>query len=65
MAKATQWGAIVMPPVPAFYHRPQTIDDIVTQTVGRALDLFGLDLHVVKRWKEGEQPAPASGRQIV
>ena len=68
MAKATQWGAIVMPPVPAFYHRPKTLDDIVTQTVGRALDLFGLDLHVVKRWKEGEEPTPAASgtdRQIV
>ena len=45
-------GAIVMPPVPAFYHRPKTIDDLVNQTVGRALDLFGFDLGMVKRWGE-------------
>ncbi len=52
MDQATRNGAIVMPPVPGFYHRPRTIDDIVTQTVGRALDLFGIDAQVVKRWKE-------------
>lgn len=52
MAQATRNGAIVMPPVPAFYHRPKTVDDIVTQTVGRALDLFGIDAKIVKRWKD-------------
>lgn len=57
MQQATLNGAIIMPPVPAFYHRPKTIDDIVNQTVGRALDLFGIELPLVKRWKE-EQPAP-------
>jgi len=55
MANVSEMGAIVMPPVPAFYHRPKTIDDIVNQTVGRALDLFGLDPGLVKRW--GEDPA--------
>jgi 4-hydroxy-3-polyprenylbenzoate decarboxylase len=52
MDQATRNGAIIMPPVPAFYSRPQTIDDIVTQTVGRALDLFDIHLPIVKRWKE-------------
>jgi 4-hydroxy-3-polyprenylbenzoate decarboxylase len=51
MTAATENGAIVMPPVPAFYHRPKTIDDIVDQTVGRALDLFDIDAKVVKRWR--------------
>jgi len=51
MAQVTRNGAIVMPPVPAFYHRPASVDDIVTQTVGRALDLFGIDVGI-KRWKE-------------
>jgi flavin prenyltransferase len=37
--------------VPAFYHRPRTIDDIVNQTVGRALDLFDIDAGIVKRWR--------------
>jgi 4-hydroxy-3-polyprenylbenzoate decarboxylase len=56
MANVSEMGAIVMPPVPAFYHRPKTIDDIVNQTVGRALDLFGFDFGMVKRWGEdGEE----------
>jgi flavin prenyltransferase len=53
---ATENGAIIMPPVPAFYHRPQTIDDVVNQTVGRCLDLFDIDSGLVKRW----QPDPAA-----
>jgi 4-hydroxy-3-polyprenylbenzoate decarboxylase len=62
MAQATRNGAIVMPPVPAFYSRPQTIDDLVMQTVGRALDLFGIDAHIVKRWTESA-PAATAGKQ--
>jgi 4-hydroxy-3-polyprenylbenzoate decarboxylase len=54
MQQATLNGAVIMPPVPAFYHRPQTLDDIVNQTVGRALDLFDINLPVVKRWKDEE-----------
>lgn len=50
MERATLNGAIVMPPVPAFYHQPKSIDDIVNQSVGRALDLFGIDVKVVRRW---------------
>ncbi|MBD9488064.1 UbiX family flavin prenyltransferase [Ensifer sp. ENS11] len=52
MVSVTEMGAIVMPPVPAFYSRPETVDDIIDHTVGRALDLFDLDVGVVKRWKE-------------
>jgi len=59
MAQATRNGAIVMPPVPGFYHRPRSVDDIVTQTVGRALDLFGIDARVVKRWQD-DDPAQAT-----
>ncbi|WP_188582900.1 UbiX family flavin prenyltransferase [Azorhizobium oxalatiphilum] len=50
MAQATRNGAIIMPPVPAFYHRPKTLDDMVNQTVARALDLFDISLPIVKRW---------------
>jgi 4-hydroxy-3-polyprenylbenzoate decarboxylase len=50
MATITEMGAIVMPPVPAFYAAPKTIDDIVNHTVGRALDLFGLDTGLSVRW---------------
>ena len=52
MARASDNGAIVMPPVPAFYHRPETVAEIVDQTVGRALDLFGIEVGLVKRWTE-------------
>jgi len=57
MDQATRSGAIVMPPVPAFYHRPKTLDDIVDQTVGRALDLFDIDSRVVRRWQDPD-PRP-------
>src|SRR6516165_7251834 len=52
MAAVTEMGAIVMPPVPAFYPRPKTIEDIVNHTVGRALDLFGIGNELVSRWGE-------------
>jgi 4-hydroxy-3-polyprenylbenzoate decarboxylase len=57
MDQATRNGAVIMPPVPAFYSRPQTVDDIVTQTVGRALDLFDLDTPGTARWAGGRRPA--------
>ena len=50
MAAATENGAIIFPPVPAFYTRPDTVGDIVDHTVGRVLDLFGLDAGLVQRW---------------
>jgi 4-hydroxy-3-polyprenylbenzoate decarboxylase len=56
MAQATRNGAIIMPPVPAFYTHPKTIEEIVDQTVGRALDLFGIETEIVKRWG-GEAPS--------
>lgn len=55
LQQVTQSGAIVMPPVPGFYARPRTLDDIVNQTVGRALDLFDIDAGVVRRWTEEEK----------
>jgi 4-hydroxy-3-polyprenylbenzoate decarboxylase len=57
LQQVTQNGAIVMPPVPGFYARPRTVDDIVNQTVGRALDLFEIDAGVVRRWTEEEKTA--------
>lgn len=52
MVAATEMGAIIMPPVPAFYPMPTTIDELVDHTVGRALDLFDLEAGLVKRWKD-------------
>jgi 4-hydroxy-3-polyprenylbenzoate decarboxylase len=57
MAQATQNGAILMPPVPAFYSRPATVQDIIDQTVGRALDLFDLDAPGLHRWDGGGRGA--------
>jgi 4-hydroxy-3-polyprenylbenzoate decarboxylase len=66
MSEVTQAGAIVAPPVPAFYHCPQTVDDIVNQTVGRALDLFDIDTGRVGRWpggrEAGRRTPPGVGR---
>lgn len=50
MATLSDMGAIIAPPMPAFYNRPKTLDDIVNHTVGRLLDLFDLDTGTVKRW---------------
>jgi flavin prenyltransferase len=51
MLQATENGAIIMPPVPAFYARPKTVDDIVNHSVGRVLDLFEIETDLVARWK--------------
>jgi flavin prenyltransferase len=53
MLAATENGAIIVPPVPAFYHQPKSIDDVVNQTVGRCLDLFDVDVGLVQRWIGG------------
>ncbi len=50
MAQVTRMGGILLPPVPAFYHRPASIDDIVDQSIGKALDLFSIDHKLYKRW---------------
>lgn len=52
MTAVSEMGAIIAPPVPAFYAKPDTLDDMVDHTVGRALDLFGIDVGVVSRWGE-------------
>ncbi|MGU3494792.1 UbiX family flavin prenyltransferase [Xanthobacteraceae bacterium A53D] len=61
MLAVTEMGGIIAPPVPAFYSRPQSLDDMVTHTIGRVLDLFDLDLKAFPRWGEEEtSEAPAS-----
>jgi 4-hydroxy-3-polyprenylbenzoate decarboxylase len=59
MARAASYGAVVMPPVPAFYHRPQSLDDVINQTVGKALDLFDISHKLFRRWKESD---PTEGK---
>jgi 4-hydroxy-3-polyprenylbenzoate decarboxylase len=53
MKAVTLMGAVVAPPVPAFYTRPTCLNDMIDHTVGRALDLFGLDVGNMKRWRGG------------
>lgn len=55
MVAVTEMGAVVMPPVPAFYAAPTSLEGIVDQILGRALDLFGLDCSRVFRWQGGER----------
>lgn len=60
MLTLAEMGAIISPPVPAMYAKPETVDDIVNHTVGRILDLFGLDAGIAHRWREdagGAAPA--------
>jgi 4-hydroxy-3-polyprenylbenzoate decarboxylase len=52
MAQLTEMGAIIAPPVPAFYAAPRTLEQLVDQSVGRALDLFGLSWSHTKRWPD-------------
>ena len=61
MARLAEMGAVIAPPLPAFYPRPQTVDDIVDHSVGRALDLFGIDAGLVRRWGEESGPRRRDG----
>lgn len=66
MVQVTEMGAIIVPPVPAFYAQPQTVDDIVNHSVGRVLDLFGIDSDLVRRWGEmpqGQKISPPQGER--
>ena len=51
LLQAAEMGAIIAPPMPAFYNDPHTLDDLVNHSVGRALDLFGIESGLVKRWQ--------------
>jgi len=50
MTALSEMGAIIAPPVPAFYSKPQSLEDMVDHSVGRVLDLFGLDVGTLNRW---------------
>src|SRR3954454_8227575 len=55
MTALSEIGAIIAPPVPAFYARPDTLEDMIDHTVGRVLDLFDIDVGVVRRWSENSE----------
>ena len=57
MREVALMGAVVAPPVPGFYAKPETVDDIINHTVGRIMDLFGLDTGLVRRWPGGKEAA--------
>lgn len=54
MLTLAEAGAIILPAAPGFYHRPDRIEDLVDHIVGKALDIFEVDHHLYRRWKEGE-----------
>ena len=60
MVTLAEMGAIIAPPMPGFYSRPETVADLVDHTVGRTLDLFDLEAGLVKRWREAESAAFAA-----
>src|SRR4051812_46751698 len=61
MTALSEMGAIIAPPVPAFYAKPENLEEMIDHTLGRALDLFGLDTGTVRRWGEApENPAQAA-----
>lgn len=57
MVSLAEAGAIIAPPLPAFYNMPKSVDDIVDHTCGRVLDLFDIEAGVVKRWRGAQQKA--------
>jgi 4-hydroxy-3-polyprenylbenzoate decarboxylase len=57
----TRMGGIVMPPVPAFYHKPKSMSDLINQTVGKVLDLFSLDGHLFGRWGSKDEMKVVEG----
>ncbi len=62
MTQATEAGAVIMPPVPALYAKPASIDDMIRHSIGRALDLFGIDAGTVNRWGEDTLLSTASSQ---
>lgn len=62
MLALSEMGAVVAPPVPAFYARPDTLEDLVDHALGRVLDLFDIEVGAVRRWREADA-APAVARE--
>jgi flavin prenyltransferase len=62
MTRAADYGAVILPPMPAFYHKPASITDIIHQSIGKALDQVGVEHHLFKRWaghggkEQGKEP---------
>jgi 4-hydroxy-3-polyprenylbenzoate decarboxylase len=65
MMRVTRMGGIIMPPVPAFYHMPKTIDDLIDQSVGKVLDLFSIDAKLFRRWGTQEEDESRQRPQVM
>jgi|SRR3954464_939097 4-hydroxy-3-polyprenylbenzoate decarboxylase len=65
MTALTRMGAVIFPPVPAFYHRPKTLDDIINQTVTRILDQFDIDVTLFKRWNDEQMSRHPAAERVV
>ncbi len=63
MTQVTETGAVILPPMPAFYHLPKTLDDIINQSVNKALDQFGVDITLFERWTGNEEREHARARR--
>src|SRR5215210_8746655 len=62
MTALSEMGAVIAPPVPAFYAKPQSLEEMIDHTLGRVLDLFGLDTGTVRRWGEPAEDAPQGAK---
>jgi 4-hydroxy-3-polyprenylbenzoate decarboxylase len=65
MVALTRMGAVIFPPVPAFYHRPKTLDDIINQTVSRILDQFDIDVTLFERWSDEQMSRHPGTERVV
>jgi len=59
LLRAAEIGAVIAPPMPAFYNAPKTLDDVINHNIGRVLDIFDIDSGLVKRWKGAGKPPKA------
>ena len=64
LRQISEMGGIIAPPVPAFYARPQTLQDMIDHSIGRVLDLFGLETGLVRRWGESDDPANLTAARL-
>ncbi len=62
MVQVTETGAVLVPPLPAFYHRPKTLDDVINQSVNKVLDQFGIECELFNRWTGNEERELAKSR---
>jgi flavin prenyltransferase len=65
MVSLTRMGAVIFPPVPAFYHRPKTLDDVINQTVTRILDQFDIDMTLFERWDDNKMSRHPGADRVV